>query len=99
MRCHPPDGAETPVGKRLTERSKTPMLSSPREAAAETDCGRCASLRLTHHVKFNMQLSEKHRSRESRDRARPRFIDRQAGRRASTAQACTGGLTSPKANS
>ena len=81
-----------PVGSGAL-RSKTPMLSSPRKPPWKTLLP-SASLRLTHQVKLSSSLW-KTRSRNARSPL-PRALAARSCRRASAAQACTGGLTSPK---
>ena len=83
--------ASRPATGSWAERSMGPMLSRPRNPPSNTLLP-AASLRLTHHVKFRSSFW-KIRWRNSWSRAPSSSNTRSA------AQACTGGLTSPKAHS
>ena len=91
----PSDCSRRPPPGSGAERSNTPMLSSPRKPPSKTLLP-WKSLRLTHQVKFSSSFW-KARSRNSRSGTplmlRSILYTRQ------TAQACTGGLTSPNAHS
>ena len=76
-------------------RSNTPMLSSPRNPPSKT-LRPWVSLRFTHQVKFSSSLW-KTRSRNARSGLPRRLCSILYTRQA--AQACTGGLTSPRAHS
>ena len=82
-----------PVGNAAL-RSKTPMLSSPRNPPSNTFLP-AGSLRLTHHVKLSSRRVNDCR-RNGRSTS-PRCPDTLYMN--SVAKACTGGLTSPKFHS
>ena len=84
------DCSSTPPTGRC-ERSSGPMLSRPRNPPSNR-FDPSASSRLTHQVKLTSSLS-KIRLRKSRSRP-PSMANT-----SSAAQACTGGLTSPKSHS
>ena len=83
-----------PVGSGAL-RSKTPMLSSPRKPPSKTLLPE-RSLRFTHQVKLSTSLW-KARSSHSRSPWPRRACSRRYVKM--VAQACTGGLTSPKFHS
>ncbi len=82
-----------PVGSAAL-RSNTPMLSRPRNPPSNTLCP-VGSLRFTHQVKFSSSREKlfSMNGKSTSPRSASRFC------RKSAANACTGGLTSPKFHS